>query len=85
MGEQDEFEASTDKCDDFNDKNGNAIATQLFDLDDNLLHLGLKNWGFFPWGIYSIAVFLVFMCPAQYLAGRQEEGSRLGPKAGLNI
>ena len=43
--------------------------SEEFDLNANLVHLGI--WGSsFPLGIYSIALFLVFMCPAQYMTGR---------------
>ena len=42
-------------------------ARAEFDLDTNLMQLG--NCGPFPMGIYLIALFLVFMCPAQYMTG----------------
>ena len=42
-------------------------SQEEFDLDTNLMQLG--NCGLFPMGIYLVALFLVFMCPAQYMAG----------------
>ena len=46
------------------DENGPDEAD--FDLDDNLVHLGIR--GFFPSGIYFILSFFVFLTPMQYMS-----------------
>ena len=43
-----------------------ATTVEDFDLDENLMHLGIK--GFFPTGLYFILSFLVFIVPMQYMS-----------------
>ena len=73
MDSKDDVKMSNDKNHKNPNKDVDCSLTQQFDLDVNLLHLGIHHWGYFPLGIYSIALFLVFMCPAQYMTGKMVE------------
>ena len=86
MGPKDELEMSNDKNHDENPTDTNGSLTRQFDLDANLLHLGLSHCGYFPLGIYSIALFLVFMCPAQYMTGTvKEKKNGLGKGTAVSV